>query len=378
QRPTSNVQRPTSNVQRPTSNVQRPTSNVQRPIELSSEIQEKIKLLESYKEEIQSYPNFYSPFLNVRYINFIIGLTEDKNRSIESINSGFNDGFQRISKEFNKFELFRETIEFTTPKEIKNFPQLLDEKDKDLKRQNEIQNIQIVQLLKNIQNTREILNLDKLNDEQLAIKNEIEKRNIKYLIHFTRLDNLKHILENGLLGRKTLSEKVISYHYNDQYRIDNIPDGICCSISFPNYKMFWGIRKNQENQFGADIDKDWVILRLKPELLWEKKAYFCRYNAASNQERFNKDKMNAKAFKAMFEDLEYVERNQLNIPDNFTTNPQAEVVFIEKIEPEWIIDICKKNGYGMDCYKPNDLNSAKYENETLFKPRSDYQYWTKH
>ncbi|WP_373798204.1 DarT ssDNA thymidine ADP-ribosyltransferase family protein [Glaesserella sp.] len=347
-------------------------------MELSSEIQEKIKLLESYKEEIQSYPNFYSPFLNVRYINFIIGLTEDKNRSIESINSGFNDGFQRISKEFNKFELFRETIEFTTPKEIKNFPQLLDEKDKDLKRQNEIQNIQIVQLLKNIQNTREILNLDKLNDEQLAIKNEIEKRNIKYLIHFTRLDNLKHILENGLLGRKTLSEKVISYHYNDQYRIDNIPDGICCSISFPNYKMFWGIRKNQENQFGADIDKDWVILRLKPELLWEKKAYFCRYNAASNQERFNKDKMNAKAFKAMFEDLEYVERNQLNIPDNFTTNPQAEVVFIEKIEPEWIIDICKKNGYGMDCYKPNDLNSAKYENETLFKPRSDYQYWTKH
>ncbi|WP_373767014.1 DarT ssDNA thymidine ADP-ribosyltransferase family protein [Glaesserella sp.] len=197
-------------------------------------------------------------------------------------------------------------------------------------------------------------------------------------MHFTRLDNLKHILENGLLGRKTLSEKVISYHYNDQYRIDNIPDGICCSISFPNYKMFWGIRKNQENQFGADIDKDWVILRLKPELLWEKKAYFCRYNAASNQERFNKDKMNAKAFKAMFEDLEYVERNQLNIPDNFTTNPQAEVVFIEKIEPEWIIDICKKNGYGMDCYKPNDLNSAKYENETLFKPRSDYQYWTKH
>ncbi|MCT8623362.1 hypothetical protein KZ391_09705, partial [Glaesserella parasuis] len=106
-----NVQRPTSNVQRPTSNVQRPTSNVQRPIELSSDIQEKIKLLESYKEEIQSYPNFSSPFLNVRYINSIIGLTEDKNLSIESINSGFNNGFQNISKEFNKFELFRKTIE---------------------------------------------------------------------------------------------------------------------------------------------------------------------------------------------------------------------------------------------------------------------------
>ncbi|MDD2174127.1 DUF4433 domain-containing protein [Glaesserella parasuis] len=358
------------NVQRPTSNVQRPTSNVQRPIELSSDIQEKIKLLESYKEKIQSSPNFSSPFLNVKYIDFIIGLTEDKNLSIESINSGFNNGFQRISNEYEKFERFRKTIElFAPPKEIKNPPQLLDEKEKDLKRQNEIPNIR---------NTREIVNLDKLNDEQLAIKNEIEKRNIKYLVHFTRLDNVKHILEVGLLGREALSEKSISYHYNDQYRLDNIPNGICCSISFPNYKMFWGIRKNQENQFGVDIDKDWVILRLKPDILWEKKAYFCRYNAASNQERFNKDKMNAKAFKAMFEDLEYVERNQLNIPDNFTTNPQAEVVFIEKIEPEWIIDICKKNGYGMDCYKPSDLNTAKYENETLFKPRSDYQYWTKH
>ncbi|MDG6455166.1 DarT ssDNA thymidine ADP-ribosyltransferase family protein [Glaesserella parasuis] len=351
-------------------NVQRPTSNVQRPIELSSDIQEKIKLLESYKEKIQSSPNFSSPFLNVKYIDFIIGLTEDKNLSIESINSGFNNGFQRISNEYEKFERFRKTIElFAPPKEIKNPPQLLDEKEKDLKRQNEIPNIR---------NTREIVNLDKLNDEQLAIKNEIEKRNIKYLVHFTRLDNVKHILEVGLLGREALSEKSISYHYNDQYRLDNIPNGICCSISFPNYKMFWGIRKNQENQFGVDIDKDWVILRLKPDILWEKKAYFCRYNAASNQERFNKDKMNAKAFKAMFEDLEYVERNQLNIPDNFTTNPQAEVVFIEKIEPEWIIDICKKNGYGMDCYKPSDLNTAKYENETLFKPRSDYQYWTKH
>lgn len=215
------------------------------------------------------------------------------------------------------------------------------------------------------------------NNDKREIKNEVKRRDIKYLTHFTRFDNVKTILENGLLGRQSLSDKRISYYYNDIHRIDNIQNGICCSISFPNYKMFWGIKQNQR-EFGIDPDKDWVILRLKPELLWQKKAYFCRQNAASNQERFNLDKMDANAFKSMFNDLDYIERNQLNIPDSFTTNPQAEVVFIENIEPEWIIDICVKNGNGMNCYTPNDLNHAKYENETLFKPRSDYQNWTKH
>ena len=206
----------------------------------------------------------------------------------------------------------------------------------------------------------------------------MERRGIKFLTHFTRLDNVKNILEYGLLGRSSLYDASIDYYYNDHHRIDNIQNGICCSISFPNYKMFWGIRKNQEIQNGVDPDNDWVILRLKPDLLWEKRAYFCRYNAASNQERFNKNKTNSESFKSMFDDLEHIERKQLGIPDYFTTNPQAEVVFIEKIEPEWIIDICKKNGYGMDCFMPNNLEFSRYESETLFKPRSDYQYWTKH
>ena len=221
--------------------------------------------------------------------------------------------------------------------------------------------------------------LNPLTEYQQRIKDEVEKRKIKYLIHFTRRDNLTNILENGLLGRNSLADKRIGYYYNDQQRIDNIADGICCSISFPNYKMFWSIRKNHESLYGVNVDDDWVILRLNPELLWQKKAYFCRNNAASNQERFNQRKMDSESLKAMFGDLDYVDRKQLRIPDNFTTDPQAEVVFVEAIEPDWIIDICKKKGYGMDCYKPDQLRVAyKYEHDTLFKPRSDYQYWTKH
>lgn len=143
--------------------------------------------------------------------------------------------------------------------------------------------------------------------------------------------------------------------------------------------MFWSIKKNQESQQYVDPDADWVILRISPEILWQKKAYFCRYNAASNQERFNKDKMGVNALKSMFEDLEFINRSDLHIPNNYTTNPQAEVVFVENIEPEWIIDICKKRGYGMDCYKKDNLLvSYKYESDGLFKPRLDYQHWTKH
>ncbi|MDO4997792.1 MAG: DarT ssDNA thymidine ADP-ribosyltransferase family protein [Neisseria sp.] len=218
-----------------------------------------------------------------------------------------------------------------------------------------------------------------LTPEQIAIQHFVQQQNIPYLVHFTRKENLSNILEHGLLDRNSLTQKEVGYYFNDQFRVDKIQDGICCSISFPNYKMFWHIKKTQESQYGVNPDNDWVILRLSPELLWRKKAYFCRYNAASNLERFNSHKTDLNALKAMFEDLEVIKRSDLNIPNHYPTNPQAEVVFIEPIEPEWIMDVCNKNGYGMNCYLRNNINQPyQYESDTLFKPRSDYQHWIKH
>lgn len=54
--------------------------------------------------------------------------------------------------------------------------------------------------------------------------NEIEKivsqRNIKLLIHFTRVENLQSILENGLLPRSNFEELGAEPLTNDKVRLD--------------------------------------------------------------------------------------------------------------------------------------------------------------
>ena len=66
----------------------------------------------------------------------------------------------------------------------------------------------------------------------MEISDVISQRNLKSLVHFTRLDNLDNILKNGIIPRASLDNK--SYVYNDDYRYDNKLDYSCFSISFTN------------------------------------------------------------------------------------------------------------------------------------------------
>ena len=84
-----------------------------------------------------------------------------------------------------------------------------------------------------------------------AIQNFVNERGIKYLAHFTQIENLSSILDNGLIPVAPLSKTGIDYVNNDLYRIDDCEDANCLSIQFPNYKMFYSYRVEQpETVFG--------------------------------------------------------------------------------------------------------------------------------
>lgn len=210
------------------------------------------------------------------------------------------------------------------------------------------------------------------------MQNFAQARKIDHLIHFTRLRNIPSIMANGLLGRETLACKGLEATVNDQFRYDYIPDAICCSISFPNYKMFYRLRCDNPND-------DWAVIRLKSEVLWTKRCVFCVDNAAKKEisEVDPSRRMGLAAMGAMFEDLDGMPKRQdLKIPDHYSTNPQAEVLVLEPIETKLIVDILvdskdriKDMPVLLNTIQPY-LNSLKFlHGKHYFDARSDYAHW---
>jgi hypothetical protein len=199
-------------------------------------------------------------------------------------------------------------------------------------------------------------------------------RKITDLIHFTHISNLPSILEHGLLGIKDLENSSISQNVriNDQMRLDNLPNAISLSISFPNYRMFYKIHQNNTSQ--------WVIITLDPSILWKLDCVFNSSNAASGTQR----SINAEIrktyfyFEKMFSDSPQNDRSQLGIPDNFTTDPQAEVLVCEPISRSYIKSVCfshiqnKENWQNLYHNYPSELFN---NNPKFFSYRNDFSFW---
>lgn len=207
--------------------------------------------------------------------------------------------------------------------------------------------------------------------ELLKFKNDIKKyiedRGIENLYHFTKADNLHGILKYGILSRKTLTEKEIRHVYNDNMRIEGRLDANCISIEFPNYRMFYKYRlENPESE--------WCVIELDSSILYEKNCLFCIENAASANELKRDDisKTGIEGLKRLYYNDAY--RSQINLPNSFTTNPQAEVLVLADIELKYI-----KNIY----FKNNPVSFPVYDYPTftffiwkyLFDARLDYEYW---
>ena len=201
-----------------------------------------------------------------------------------------------------------------------------------------------------------------------TIEEYATERGVPFLMHFTRTSNLHGILQNGLLTRDALANG-INAAFNDAYRLD-ATNAVCVSIAYPNYKMFFILR--QDNK-----DVDWVILAIYPSALWLLPCAFCTTNAASNVVTAVplEDRCNLAAFQLMYADWEGKNRQTLRIPDNYPTNPQAEVLMLNGVPRQFIYAVVVLNSA-----KKQELE-ARYPgldvrvNAGYFRGRLDWAHW---
>jgi hypothetical protein len=134
----------------------------------------------------------------------------------------------------------------------------------------------------------------------------------------------------GLCGFKGIAPNI-----NDNCRLDHQRGASCLSIGFPNHRMFYKYRKEDEATH-------WAVLAVKPEVLWTKDCAFCQRNAADGLVSgipINQRKTLA-AFSAMYHEIEGERsRAEQKLKLHDPTHDQAEVLVFDVIEPELIVGV---------------------------------------
>ena len=199
-----------------------------------------------------------------------------------------------------------------------------------------------------------------LKSDYKIFQNEINKRDIKYLIHFTPTINLFSILENQkILSRAKLENldieqfDILDYiNFPDKIRYDD-KNYINLSISSPNTFLLNKFMEESKD----DITIKWCILKINTKYIYEKDTLFSVVNAASytakNQFGIYGD---YKQFQKLFQDeVKYnnriFSRSYYKLQDKFTTDIQAEVLVKNEINVDDIIEVCFLND--------NDLAESK-------------------
>ena len=214
---------------------------------------------------------------------------------------------------------------------------------------------------------------------QFGVRSLIAEKEIKYLMHFTRVENLKSILNHGLLPRCDLDQESVQYVATDPSRFDRHKDAINLSVSFPNSSMFFTKRRN--------MGGDWVVLMIRPEVMVAEPCYFYPGNAASSCFSPCEDRSRAEDFKKMFSTKvlnnqgEIVKRKYLGLPNCFPTNLQAEVLVFSKVKVSMLmaVNFFDQKSFSNFLMRTNvtELTDAVSFNieHTLFKNRLDWRTW---
>jgi hypothetical protein len=179
------------------------------------------------------------------------------------------------------------------------------------------------------------------------IEQIVVQREIKQLVHFTRIENLESIMQHGIVPIADAAEKQIAPAVNDQARFDGRTNASCLSITFPNYLMFFKYR--QENP-----DVNWIVLGVDPSVLWLKNCAFCRYNAADA--RISTQLLEAlqtpASLSGMFDEIEgLAPRQEHRLKTSDTTDVQAEVLVFDVIEPQYIFAAAFNNRETMNNFE---------------------------
>lgn len=169
------------------------------------------------------------------------------------------------------------------------------------------------------------------------IENIIGSRGINILCHFTPINNLENILNNGLYPRDYIDENIPDAIWTDDGRFEGMKNGVCLSISFPNHQMFYSKRMQRQ-----DIESWAVILLDARKVILNYDCAFFQTNSAFGDYR-NKslsEFTTYNAFLSLFEE-EVETRNGVvtredYLKDKFPTDVQAEIVVFDHILPDSI------------------------------------------
>lgn len=199
----------------------------------------------------------------------------------------------------------------------------------------------------------------------------LQEREIRFLYHFTRINNLPSILANGLFPRQAIDDGIVFGQCNDDERWDGFRNAVCTSISFPNYKMFYQLSSGEQQK--------WCVIQLNSQILLDFPCAYNWENAASLSMRSIPidDRMTIDAFKTLFLDKPgFPQRSTLSIPDKYPTNPQAEVLVFGRIPLDYITRIFFYDEESLDSYNQDvPCNISMSVNKEQFLGRIDYPYW---
>ena len=199
-------------------------------------------------------------------------------------------------------------------------------------------------------------------------------RGIHNVVHFTRLENMSGILQDGIIPRSNLESKGVHFVFNDDLRIDGHKNAVCLSISFPNYRMFYPHRQ-------ANKTTTWIVLLIRAEVLWELDCAFCWTNAASNDIRHLDVTMlkDSCYLEKMFADQcesTKIKRADCAIPICYPTNPQAEVLAFSGIPISYVTAGYINDQASLDRFLSTQSPpfTIKVE-QKYFSPRDDWEVW---
>jgi RecQ family ATP-dependent DNA helicase len=184
------------------------------------------------------------------------------------------------------------------------------------------------------------------NMQNLSDFEYLKKRGVKELIHFTNIKNIESIIKCGILPRQMLDDNQIRYGFNDQRRLDG-KQHLNLSITNPNIDMFYSFRKSGNKYVVLSIDISLL------EDLDSDNYRFTSTNAASKQSQT-------------------VSVNELfggqrgNIPDNCTTDNQAETLVNVPVDIKYVNAIYVENQNDANyltemCNIPILVDSAKHK-----------------
>lgn len=206
-----------------------------------------------------------------------------------------------------------------------------------------------------------------------SIKEHCTELGINRLCHFTQSRNLAHVIgdASGLLSRRTLENKKLPHNPTDPDRVDGRDDLICCSIEYPNTYYFIKVRTRDH------LFRDWVVLYIKPDHLWDDSTWYCPCNAARGCGQYIAN--GKRAFDALFLD----NPPGCSFPRRSThlacspTDAQAEILLAEPIPIESIIgmavrdedqavrELCRLRIQGLDFSWPIYLAPLFFERDRV-------------